>query len=54
MKNRVENLEKEVTQQRERAHSIISELTTQLSEQRKLMENLRQSDEGGRKGFRKK
>jgi len=54
LKNRVENLEKEVTQQRERAHSIISELTTQLSEQRKLMESLRQSDEGGRKGFRKK
>lgn len=54
LKNRVENLEKEVTQQSERAHSIISELTTQLSEQRKLMESIRQSDEGGRKGFRKK
>ena len=49
MKERVENLEKEMTQQRERAHSIISELTTQLSEQRKLMESLHQSNEQGRK-----
>ncbi len=54
LKERVENLEIEVIQQRERAHSIISELTKQLSEQRKLMEDLRQSDEGGRRGFRKR
>ncbi len=50
LKERVENLEIEVIQQRERAHSIISELTKQLSEQRKLMENLRQSDDQGKKG----
>ncbi len=48
LKERVENLEIEVIQQRERAHSIITELTKQLSEQRKLMEDLRQSDEQGK------
>lgn len=54
LKERVENLEKELAQQRERAHSIISELTTQLSEHRKLMENLRQVDEQGKKSFWKR
>jgi Fe-S-cluster containining protein len=54
LKERVENLEKEMAQQRERAHTIISELTTQLSEQRKLMEGLRQSDQQNRRGFLKK
>ncbi|MFC1712682.1 YkgJ family cysteine cluster protein [Candidatus Poribacteria bacterium] len=49
LKERVENLEIEVIQQRERAHSIISELTKQLSEQRKLMEDLRQSDDQGKR-----
>lgn len=49
LKERVENLEKELAQQRERAHSIISELTTQLSEQRKLLEKLRPSEELSRK-----
>ena len=51
LKERVVNLEKELTQQRERAHSIISELTTQLSDQRKLLESLRQSEERVRKSF---
>lgn len=51
LKERVENLEGEMTQQRERAHSIISELTTQLSEQRKLMESFRQDAENGKKRF---
>jgi len=54
LKGRVENLEQEMTQQRERAHSIISELTTQLSEQRKLMENLRQSEQQVKRSFWKK
>ncbi len=54
LKQRVENLEKEMAQQRERAHSIISELTTQLSEHRKLMESLRQNQEAGKKGFWKR
>ena len=54
IKERVENLEKELVQQRERAHSIISELTTQLSEQRKLIESIRQSEEQSKRGFWKK
>ncbi len=54
LKERVENLEIEVIQQRERAHSIITELTKQLSEQRQLMENLRQGDEEGKKSFWKR
>jgi Fe-S-cluster containining protein len=54
LKDRVVNLEKELAQQRERAHSIISELTTQLSDQRKLIESLRQSDKQVRKGLWRK
>jgi Fe-S-cluster containining protein len=54
LKDRVVNLEKELAQQRERAHSIISELTTQLSEQRKLLESLRQTEEQSKKGFWRK
>jgi len=54
LKERVVNLEQELSEQRERAHSIISELTTQLSEQRKLMENIRQSEEGGKRGLWRK
>jgi Fe-S-cluster containining protein len=54
LKERVVNLERELAEQRERAHSIISELTTQLSEQRKLLENLRQNEERGGKGFWKR
>jgi len=49
LKERVVNLEKEISEQRERAHSIISELTTQLSEQRKLMESIRQGEENGKR-----
>ena len=54
LKERVVNLENELSEQRVRAHSIISELTTQLSEQRKLMENIRQSEEGGKRGLWRK
>lgn len=54
LKERVVNLEKELAEQRERAHFIISELTTQLSEQRKLLENLRQNEERSKKGFWKR
>lgn len=54
LKERVENLEKELTQQHDRAHTIISELTTQLSEQRKLMESIRQGDEQDKRGRWKK
>jgi hypothetical protein len=51
LKERVENLENELVQQRERSHSIISELTTHLSDQRKLLEKLRQSEGQSKKGF---
>ena len=49
LKERVVNLEKELSEQRERAHTVISELTTQLSDQRKLMESIRQSEESGKR-----
>lgn len=51
LKDRVVNLEKELAQQRERAHSIISELTAQISEHRKLLESMRQSEEHIKKRF---
>lgn len=51
LKERILNLEKELSIQRERAHSIISELTLQLSDQRKLLESLRQGDVQNRKSF---
>jgi hypothetical protein len=51
LKERVENLENELTQQRERSHAIISELTNHLSDQRKLLEKLRQTEGQNRKGF---
>jgi Fe-S-cluster containining protein len=55
LKERVVNLESELTQQRGRAHSIISELTTQLSEQRKLLESLHsEHEERSKKGFWKR
>ncbi|MBD3181244.1 hypothetical protein GF312_03060 [Candidatus Poribacteria bacterium] len=42
LKERLVNMEKELSQQRENAHKIISELTEQLSEQRKLIEKINQ------------
>ena len=54
LKERMVSLEKESATQIERAHSIISELTTQLSDQRKLLESFRPTEEQGRKRFRKK
>jgi Fe-S-cluster containining protein/uncharacterized coiled-coil protein SlyX len=51
LKDRVVNLEKELAQQRGRAHSIISELTAQISDHRKLLESMRQSEEHTRKRF---
>ena len=54
LKERVVNLERELAQQQERAHSIISELTKQLSEHRRLLENLQQSEERNRKAFWKR
>ena len=54
LKERFVNLENELSQQRERAHSIISELTTQLAEQRKFMENIHRVEEPRKKGIWRK
>ena len=54
LKDRVVNLEKEFAQQRERAHSIISELTAQLSEHRKVLESMHQSEKHSKKHFWRK
>ena len=51
LKERVVNLEKELSEQRQKAHLIITELTAQLSEQRKLMEHIREGTEGKKKGL---
>lgn len=54
LKEQIVNLEREMSQQREKAHSIISELTTQLSEQRKFMESIQKKEEPVKKGFWKR
>jgi hypothetical protein len=57
LKERLVNLEKEMLLQSERAHSVISDLTTQISsEYRKLLENIVQLQSQSRenKGFWRK
>jgi Fe-S-cluster containining protein len=55
LKERLINLEKEMIQQSERAHSVISDLTTQVSsEYRKLLENIVQLQNRENKGFWRK
>jgi DNA-binding Lrp family transcriptional regulator len=59
LKERLVNLEKEMIQQSERAHTVISELTTQVSsEYRKLLESMiqmqNQMQNRERKGFWKR
>jgi Fe-S-cluster containining protein len=51
LKDRIVNLENELAQQRERAHNIISELTLQLSEQRKLIDSIQKAETRVKKGF---